>query len=1447
MQAPLNASTAFTRAHGLALFLLLILFVPIAQAQTTINVNSTADVLSDDGECTLREAILNANSDSDTTDGDCPAGTGKDTIVLPAGRFVLEIGGIFEDGGSFGDLDIWDSVIIQGQSTAATVIDADSLDRVFHILGFGATKSAEVLEVTLQNLSIVQGYLTSDFDIAAAPKSAGYPILDGAGILNDGGDLTLTNVTVEKNYIHIDEEEFECGPGTGNGAGIANIDYYLGPKGASSKVSDDPEPGKLTMTNVTVMDNHITVDLPADPPGAAGKSSCAFGAPGHGGGLYNQGGYVSATGSFFDSNTTFGPGGGIANVNPDDFDPCDGAAGSKQSCSDDPEGATLILDQVTVSNNTSGLFDEEELLDIFDGPEALFFAFYSSGGGLYNEGGAVEMSNSFVEDNATGDNVFSSAGAGIASFPGDIEFFIPFEAAPKTSDDPDYGGTLYFDNVEITDNVTGEGLFSSGSGGGVFSVCTDVYAEYLTVSRNGTGTGGFVSGSGGGFMNLGGLFENYGSDINSNWTGNAIGADEFEDSPFEDFAVAGFGGGVFNSFVPDDCYSETDGLGVVDAYEMSITNNMTGQATALGGLGGGVYNGVSLQWHPFFYLLFICGFPENASKAACSAAPAMNQRFASLDTRWEDVKANLESAGKGTSNPPFYIMFTGEDIEISGNTTGRGTGGDDGAAEYGVGGFGGGLANEMGIFYVDDVTVSDNETGRGSDGGVGGFGGGIFNGIGPFPIFIGGDISVIDVEEMTLSGNVTGGGGIQNGVAGLAGAGGGLAQALTEAEFFILDANASKKATWFDEVREVVEETRGTSKSACVDCEDMLTWMLNSSVTNNTTGEGLGLEENYGGAGGGLFASNGEMQLGNTTVSSNTTGDGMVGGPGGGIFVGPYLLGYDDYYDIELNNVTITDNETGNGDYELTGGGGISSFYNVGEQAAKSQGGPPVAVSNTIIAGNRVSSGQSGTDCLGHVYSLGYNLVGDASDCFGFDDPPLAGSKAAYDGDLIGDSDNPIDALLGPLTPDGYHPLLANSPAIDAGNPFIVTHSSAKDDPGYCIPFDQIDTVRPIDGDEDGDPVCDIGAIESGSFPADLSLDKVLNESTNNGDGTITSVYTITLSNAGPANATGIEVDELPDAAMTIIDTDASLGFFDGGSNTWHIDELPVGESATLEVTTTYSEDDAGAGNFAEVSAVQQSDPDSTPGDGSGDDASGTSGSSSGDREIDLSRFHADVRLTKEVDNAAPAAGENIVYTLTVYNHGPSHTAGIRVKDLLPTGVSFASASFSDASDSYDANSGMWEVGNVPRGKTATLEIMVTVTGSGEIVNTAEVYAHNLPDPNSTPNNGRTDENDYDEATINVQSGIDALAMPTEVELGNNYPNPFNPVTVIPYALPEASKVSIRVYDLLGRVVQTLVDGTIEAGRHEVAFRAERLPTGVYLVRLEAADLTITRRITLMK
>lgn len=89
--------------------------------------------------------------------------------------------------------------------------------------------------------------------------------------------------------------------------------------------------------------------------------------------------------------------------------------------------------------------------------------------------------------------------------------------------------------------------------------------------------------------------------------------------------------------------------------------------------------------------------------------------------------------------------------------------------------------------------------------------------------------------------------------------------------------------------------------------------------------------------------------------------------------------------------------------------------------------------------------------------------------------------------------------------------------------------------------------------------------------------------------------------------------------------------------------------------------------------------------------------------------------------------------------------------------------------------------------------------------------------------------------------------MPTEFSLSQNYPNPFNPSTVISYQLPASSQVTLRVYDMLGREIATLVNDRENAGSHSAKFDGSRLASGVYFYRLVAGNYVATKKMALLK
>lgn len=89
--------------------------------------------------------------------------------------------------------------------------------------------------------------------------------------------------------------------------------------------------------------------------------------------------------------------------------------------------------------------------------------------------------------------------------------------------------------------------------------------------------------------------------------------------------------------------------------------------------------------------------------------------------------------------------------------------------------------------------------------------------------------------------------------------------------------------------------------------------------------------------------------------------------------------------------------------------------------------------------------------------------------------------------------------------------------------------------------------------------------------------------------------------------------------------------------------------------------------------------------------------------------------------------------------------------------------------------------------------------------------------------------------------------LPTSYALNQNFPNPFNPSTTIKYTLPHAIHVTLKIYDILGRVVAEPVNGMQEAGYKSVEFDAGDLPSGIYFYRLTAGTFTDIKKMILLK
>ncbi len=115
----------------------------------------------------------------------------------------------------------------------------------------------------------------------------------------------------------------------------------------------------------------------------------------------------------------------------------------------------------------------------------------------------------------------------------------------------------------------------------------------------------------------------------------------------------------------------------------------------------------------------------------------------------------------------------------------------------------------------------------------------------------------------------------------------------------------------------------------------------------------------------------------------------------------------------------------------------------------------------------------------------------------------------------------------------------------------------------------------------------------------------------------------------------------------------------------------------------------------------------------------------------------------------------------------------------------------------------------------------------------------------------------YDDIAVELMSTADGVSengrgIPKTFELSNNYPNPFNPTTVIQYAMPRADQVSLEIYNLLGQRVRTLVEGVISPGYHEAVWdgrneSGQQVESGVYFYRLNTGETALVKKMLFIK
>lgn len=210
-------------------------------------------------------------------------------------------------------------------------------------------------------------------------------------------------------------------------------------------------------------------------------------------------------------------------------------------------------------------------------------------------------------------------------------------------------------------------------------------------------------------------------------------------------------------------------------------------------------------------------------------------------------------------------------------------------------------------------------------------------------------------------------------------------------------------------------------------------------------------------------------------------------------------------------------------------------------------------------------------------------------------------------------------------------------------------------------------------------------------------------------------------------------------------------------------------------------------------------------------------------------------------------------YTITVQGNGPNGTPVHRRTITLDVVVPVELVSFTAVNDKNDVllswitatetNNRGFEIQRKTNGQYESISF---IDGKGT---TTEIQNYIFRDENLQPGSYiyRLKQVDYDGSysfSNEVQIEID---QPSVFYLGQNYPNPFNPSTTINYSIPVDGFVTLKIYNLLGMEVATLVNNHNQAGNYNIVFDGSDLSSGVYYYTLQAGDFTATKKLMLMK
>jgi gliding motility-associated-like protein/uncharacterized repeat protein (TIGR01451 family) len=170
--------------------------------------------------------------------------------------------------------------------------------------------------------------------------------------------------------------------------------------------------------------------------------------------------------------------------------------------------------------------------------------------------------------------------------------------------------------------------------------------------------------------------------------------------------------------------------------------------------------------------------------------------------------------------------------------------------------------------------------------------------------------------------------------------------------------------------------------------------------------------------------------------------------------------------------------------------------------------------------------------------------------------------------------------------------------------------------------------------------------------------------------------------------------------------SDNGAGAFEKATGIWTIGNLANGATAVLKITTTVN----ASGSYANTATATADQPDPIPG-----------GNASTVTPVPIPV--SNIVVTKTVDELKPFVGNDVVFTITVTNNGPSDATGVFATDKLANGYTYVS---DNGLGAFNSNTGVWTIGNLANGDTVKLEITANVNVTGEYANTATAQSDQL-------------------------------------------------------------------------------------------------------------------------